>query len=164
MIKWFGVEWTYTKIAMHHAFYLSWKYSCRRLFFVKNIYVCVNLRSYKMKKIPSLIDFHSLYQLTLVAPGGYVSPLSVFWLEYFSRWSYELEILWLFIKFYMKHGIKKMVLVSQVIYQHWLVCQWPSPPKVYHWYIDSLLHRLIFRSCMQFFLYFYKLGSYCVHY
>ena len=52
-------------------------------FFVKNVYVCVNLRSYKIKKIPSLIDFHSLYQLTLVAPGGVCIPTFGFLTEVF---------------------------------------------------------------------------------
>ena len=37
-------------------------------------------------------------------------------------------------------------------------------PEVYHGYVDSLLNRFNFRSCMNFFLYLCKLGSYCVHY
>ena len=32
-------------------------------FFKKNIHIRVNLRSYKIRKIPSLVEFHSLYQL-----------------------------------------------------------------------------------------------------
>ena len=94
----------------------------------------------------------------------FVPPLSIFWPVYFSCWSYELEVLWLFIKFYMEHGTNKIFLVCWVTCQNWLVCQWLSTPEVYHGYVDSLLHCFSFRICMQFFLYFCKVGSYCVHY
>ena len=84
--------------------------------------------------------------------------------KYFSRWSYELKFLWISIKFCMKHRTNKIFLVCRVICQHWLDCQWPSTPEVHHGYVNSLLHSFNFRSSMQFFLHFCKIGSCCVHY
>ena len=53
----------YAKSVMLNAFYLHLKYSCGCFFSKQNILTGVKLRSYKIWKIHSLVDSHSLYQL-----------------------------------------------------------------------------------------------------
>ena len=49
-------------MVMRDAFYLLSKYLCGR-FFSENVHTCVNFMSYKIIKLSSLVDFHSLYKL-----------------------------------------------------------------------------------------------------
>ena len=50
---------------MHDAFYLSKKCSCGRFSFVMKCPYAGKFKVFKIRKIPSLVDFHSLYQLLL---------------------------------------------------------------------------------------------------
>ena len=74
--------------------------------------------------------------LTLAAPGGrgHIVPAgSVSRPLRVNRQSYELKILWLYIKFYLEQGTDKKNFVGQVHFAHWAFCRGRVKLIGYRW-------------------------------